>query len=106
MKEISLSILIEKEFVITSQSHHNKHDDDALSFYTQKTRKSYRTVIIITRVIYIYYYIHTKFLFKYKIRHDEFFIKICIHHPRGDDDEIEISSQTRKSFLDEEVFHR
>lgn len=36
MKEISLSILIEKEFVITSQSHHNKHDDDALSFYTYK----------------------------------------------------------------------
>jgi len=26
----------EREFVITSQSQHNKHDDDALSFYTHK----------------------------------------------------------------------
>ena len=34
MEEIS--ILIEREFVITSQSHHNKHDDDALSFYAHK----------------------------------------------------------------------
>ena len=31
-----ISILIEREFVITPQSHHNKHDDDALSFYAHK----------------------------------------------------------------------
>ena len=69
MEEIS--ILIEREFVITSQSHHNKHDDDALSFYTQSKdhpQKLSHRVIIITRVIYIYYSTHTKFLFKYKIR--------------------------------------
>ena len=40
-----IAILIEREFVITSQSHHNKHDDDALSFYAHKPNaQAYRSL--------------------------------------------------------------
>lgn len=41
--EGNISIHSQREFVITTRTHHNKHDDDALSFYVKDPQKLSRS---------------------------------------------------------------